>query len=275
MKIKKIFYTIFLTIIFGILLCLPIQANNSLNNKSLEEIIRTETTINVNNIDMGEIIQAYDELTSKYSNQELADMLENNKSELQQYGVSSESISTGADLLRSTDTQELKEILKNDIDLNHIKEQIEQGYTADEIIQKFMDEKTPTEKLSIVSKLAWSNYVVKYSVVTFIILAVINIILRWIIFHKAGRHGFAAIIPIYRDVTMLKVCNLSPWWLLLLLVPIFGWIILGIIGIVMKFRLAFSFNKGVGFGFGLLLLGVIFEAIIAFNPNVKYVGYEE
>lgn len=275
MKIKKILYTVFFIIIFGAILSIPVQANSSANNKTLEEIVRTETSIDVNNLDLGQVIQAYDELTSKYTNQELADILENSTVELQQYGASPEAISTGADILRSTDTQELKEVLLNDIDINKIGEQLEQGYSIDQIMEDFMNERTPAEKFSIATKLAWSNFTVKYIVITFLVLVVINIILRWIIFNKAGKHGFAAIIPIYRDVTMLKICGLSPWWLLLLLVPVFGWIILGIIGIVMRFRLAFAFNKGVGFGFGLLLLGVIFEAIIAFNPNIKYVGYEE
>ena len=72
-------------------------------------------------------------------------------------------------------------------------------------------------------------------------------------------------IPIYRNVVMLKICGMSPWWLLLLLVPVLGWIILFVISVASKFMLAESFGKGTGFAFGLWLLAPIFETILVFS----------
>ena len=64
-----------------------------------------------------------------------------------------------------------------------------------------------------------------------------------------------------------------PWVLLLLLVPVVGWFALIIINIYTKFTLAEGFGKGIGFGFGLWILGPIFEAILAFSRKSKYIGF--
>ena len=66
------------------------------------------------------------------------------------------------------------------------------------------------------------------------------------------------------------------WFLLILLtafIPILniiGVIIMYIIGIIAKFKLAKAFNKGVGFALGLIFLNTIFIAILAFGDS-KYI----
>lgn len=102
-----------------------------------------------------------------------------------------------------------------------------------------------------------------------IILFIYGTIVRWIIYVKAGRQGWAAIVPIYRQIVMYQICGLSPWLMLLWLVPIFGWIAMFVIAIMKRFCLANSFGKGGLFGFGLLLFAPIFQSILAFNPNIK------
>ena len=95
------------------------------------------------------------------------------------------------------------------------------------------------------------------------------------IYKKANKKAWAAFVPIYRNITMLKICKMSPWWLLLLLVPIIGWIILWIVSVASKFMLAEAFGKGTGFAFGLWLLAPIFETILVFSRKTKYIGFEE
>ena len=102
-----------------------------------------------------------------------------------------------------------------------------------------------------------------------IILFIYGTILRWVIYEKAGKHGFAAIIPLYRQIVMYQVCGLSPWLMLLWLVPIFGWIAMFVIAIMKRFCLAKEFGRGSLFGFGLLFLSPIFQSILAFHPNIK------
>lgn len=104
------------------------------------------------------------------------------------------------------------------------------------------------------------------------IISLIIIIAMWKIFTKAGKPGWAAIIPIYNAVVLFQISGLSPWLLLIGLIPGLGQMALGIIGIIATFRLATAFGKGVGYGFGLLFLPIIFYPILAFG-DAKYIGY--
>lgn len=104
------------------------------------------------------------------------------------------------------------------------------------------------------------------------IISLIIIIAMWKIFTKAGKPGWAAIIPIYNAVVLFQISGLSPWLLLIGLIPGLGQMALGIIGIIATFRLATAFGKDVGYGFGLLFLPFIFYPILAFG-DAKYTGY--
>lgn len=53
-----------------------------------------------------------------------------------------------------------------------------------------------------------------------LIISIIAIVSMWKLFTKAGKPGWAAIIPIYNILVMIEIAK-KPWWyLLLLLVPI-------------------------------------------------------
>lgn len=112
----------------------------------------------------------------------------------------------------------------------------------------------------------WSTY----SVVA-IIIAVIGIVANWKLFSKAGKPGWASIVPVYNMVVQFQIVGLSPWLLLLYIVPGLNVIAAIVLGIMMPFRLAKSYGKGVGFGFGLLFLSFIFNLILAFGSS-EYVG---
>ena len=68
---------------------------------------------------------------------------------------------------------------------------------------------------------------------------------------------------------------MNPWWLLLLLVPVIGWIILWIVHVASRFMLAEGFGRGPIFAFGLWLLAPIFETVLVFARKIKYIGFEE
>jgi hypothetical protein len=89
----------------------------------------------------------------------------------------------------------------------------------------------------------------------------------WKIFTKAGQPGWAAIIPIYNWYILCKIVGRPGWWVILLLIPFINFII----GIILCIDLAKSFGKGVGFGIGLILLGVIFFPILGFG-SAQYQG---
>lgn len=115
-----------------------------------------------------------------------------------------------------------------------------------------------------------TGFLATYSVFV-VIIAVVGIIANWKIFSKAGKPGWASIVPIYNMVVQFQIVGLSPWLLLLYLIPGVNFVAMAVLSIIVVFRMAKSFGKGVGFGFGLLFLSFIFNLILAFGSS-EYVG---
>lgn len=268
--IKKILLIMLICILIIIMI-----GNLSIASTTKEEIkqqIQKEVkNIDTNNITTEDILETYDELTKKYSNNEIADIIEENKEEIKQQGISEEIIDVGTNFLKTTDTESVRDIIENDIDLNNIQQKLESGYTPNQVLQSIVEETPTDKKVTIATKLLLANNVVKNVLMILIFLFIYETILRWIIYNKSGKHGWAAIIPLYRQIVMYKVCRLSPWLMLLWFVPIFGWIAMFIIAIMKRFCLSREFGRGALFGFGLLFLPIIFKSILAFNPNIKYI----
>jgi hypothetical protein len=89
----------------------------------------------------------------------------------------------------------------------------------------------------------------------------------WTVFTKAGQPGWAAIIPIYNIITLLKIVGKPWWWLFLYIIPIAG-----IVFLVWTYNmLSKSFGKTEGFTVGLVFLGIVFLPILAFG-DAKYLG---
>ncbi len=100
-----------------------------------------------------------------------------------------------------------------------------------------------------------------------IVVGLFMIICQWKIIEKAGKPGWASIIPIYNVIVMLQIAGKPEWWFLLLLVPVAN-VIIAIITII---ALAEKFGQETGFAIGMLLLPIIFYPILAFGDS-KYQG---
>lgn len=98
-------------------------------------------------------------------------------------------------------------------------------------------------------------------------LIVFSIYCWYRVFEKAGKPGWAAIVPIYNVIVFLEVIGKPWWWLLLFFIPVVNLIF----GIWAYHLLSKSFGKGVGFTIGLILVNVIFIAILAFGDDT-YLG---
>ena len=89
-------------------------------------------------------------------------------------------------------------------------------------------------------------------------MAVLSIIGFWTMFAKAGRPGWAAIIPIYNVYTLCKVGGRPGWWWLLFLIPF--------VNIVMAFivfhDVAKAFGKSTFFGVLMVFFSFICALII-------------
>ena len=94
---------------------------------------------------------------------------------------------------------------------------------------------------------------------------IFTIICWWKIFVKAGRPGWAAIVPIYDLVVTIQVAKKPWWWILLLLIPFANIVFL----IMIYHGVSKAFGKSAGFTVGLLFLSIIFLPILAFG-NAEY-----
>jgi hypothetical protein len=97
--------------------------------------------------------------------------------------------------------------------------------------------------------------------IVYLALVVLVIASMWKIFVKAGEPGWAAIIPIYNLVVLLKIAGRPIWWIVLCLIPFVNLIVF----ILISIDVARKFGKGTGFGIGLALLGFIFYPMLAFS----------
>ena len=89
----------------------------------------------------------------------------------------------------------------------------------------------------------------------------------WKVFTKAGKPGWAAIIPIYNLVVLLEIVGKPIWWIILMLIPLVNLIVY----IIILVELAKRFGKGVGFAIGLLLFPFICFPILGFG-SAQYQG---
>lgn len=92
-------------------------------------------------------------------------------------------------------------------------------------------------------------------------IAVFVIAAWWKVFVKAGHPGWAAIVPIYNVIILLKIAGRPLWWIILMFVPLVNLVIT----IIVSIDVAKHFGKGVGFGIGLAFLGFIFFPILAWG----------
>jgi Family of unknown function (DUF5684) len=106
-------------------------------------------------------------------------------------------------------------------------------------------------------------------IAAFIVLAIIIFMIAslWKVFAKASEPGWAAIIPIYNVIVLLKISGKPLWWLILFFIPVANFII----AILAALGLAERFGKSSGFGIGLALLPFIFYPMLAFG-SAAYVG---
>jgi ABC-type transport system involved in cytochrome c biogenesis permease component len=96
--------------------------------------------------------------------------------------------------------------------------------------------------------------------------AVFMIASMWKIFTKAGKPGWASIIPIYNTIVMLEIARKPVWWIVLFLIPGVSLIMM----IITMAALANNFGKGSGFVLGMIFLPVIFFPILGFG-SAQYI----
>ncbi len=97
--------------------------------------------------------------------------------------------------------------------------------------------------------------------IVYVAVIVVLIAAMWKIFTKAGKPGWAALIPIYNIIVLLEIAGKPAWWVILFLIPFVNLVMIFVVSIAV----AKNFGKGTGFGIGLALLGIIFAPMLAWG----------
>jgi hypothetical protein len=101
--------------------------------------------------------------------------------------------------------------------------------------------------------------------IVYIAIFVVLIVSMWKVFTKAGKPGWAAIIPIYNLIVLLEIVNKPVWWIIFMLIPFVNFIFF----IYLYHLVSTAFGQGIGMT--ILLILVIGWPILAFG-SAQYQG---
>ncbi|HOJ03728.1 MAG TPA: DUF5684 domain-containing protein [Bacteroidota bacterium] len=101
----------------------------------------------------------------------------------------------------------------------------------------------------------------------YLVIVAFFVVCYWKLYTKAGKPGWAAIVPIYNIIVLLEIVGKPVWWFILMLIPCVNIVV----AILVSLELAKVFGKDTGFAIGLILLPFIFIPILAFG-DAEYQG---
>lgn len=84
-----------------------------------------------------------------------------------------------------------------------------------------------------------------------LVLIVLVVCGLWKMYVKAGKHGWAALIPFYNLWVLAEIAGKPGWWgfyPLLILVPFVGWLAVIVVGIILALGVARNFGRSSAFG---------------------------
>jgi len=98
-------------------------------------------------------------------------------------------------------------------------------------------------------------------ILVYLVVVLFLLTAMWKMFTKAGKPGWACIIPIYNLVVLIEIAGKPLWWIVLLFIPFVNFVI----AILINLALAERFGKGGGFAVGLILLPIVFVPTLGFG----------
>jgi hypothetical protein len=107
-----------------------------------------------------------------------------------------------------------------------------------------------------------------FTVTIFLTVIFLAIIPGWKIFKKAGKPGWAVLVPVYNMVVMLEIVKKPLWWIFLMFIPVVNFVVM----ILVIIELAKAFGKSTGFAVGLILLGPVFYSILGYGKSTYLWG---
>jgi hypothetical protein len=124
----------------------------------------------------------------------------------------------------------------------------------------------PTDKISIGSfsfHMAMGMFI--FMVIIYFAVVILLIASMWKVFVKAKQPGWAAIIPIYNVLVLLRVANRPWWWIFGYIIPFVSIIV----AIVVYYDVAKAFGRGVGMLLLMIFIPIIGWPILGFGSD-KY-----
>ncbi|HQE59961.1 MAG TPA: DUF5684 domain-containing protein [Spirochaetota bacterium] len=100
-----------------------------------------------------------------------------------------------------------------------------------------------------------------------IAILIVMVVSYWKIYVKAGKPGWAAIVPIYNIIVLLEVIKKPTWWLVLCIIPC----TLPVALVLIALEFVKVFGKPSWHAALMIFFGVIYAPYIAFS-DAKYVG---
>jgi uncharacterized protein DUF5684 len=95
----------------------------------------------------------------------------------------------------------------------------------------------------------------------FLLVFVIVVAGMWKVFEKAGEPGWAALVPIYNLLVLVKIAGKETWWVVLLLLPCVNFVA----AVMICIEVARKFGKDTLYGVGLAFLPFIFFPMLGFG----------
>lgn len=137
-----------------------------------------------------------------------------------------------------------------------------QEVPMDEMYEMTTDVSAPPIPSSMAGPMAAFGIV---PLVILLVVSLVSIIANWRIFSKAGKPGWASIVPIYNFIVFLQVIGRPAWWIVLFFIPFVNIAI----SIITALDTAKVFGKSALFGIILLWFFPIGYFILAFG-SAKY-----
>ena len=85
----------------------------------------------------------------------------------------------------------------------------------------------------------------------------------WWLFEKAGKPGWANIVPIYNAICMAEIGKKPTWWVAMLFIPLVGIVY----AIMLLNAMVQSFGKDSSYTIGMLFLPFIFYPMLGFGAD--------
>lgn len=111
----------------------------------------------------------------------------------------------------------------------------------------------------------------------FLVLGIVSLIAMWKIFEKAGKPGWAALVPVYNLIVLLEIVGRPSWWVVLYLLAVIpvvnfiGWIPALVVMILVTIDLAKVFGKDTGFAILTILFPYVMYPVLGFG-KAEYKG---